>query len=179
VQSIVVTEQIIKEIADIIRSGVPVFGTLGGVYFGYLFSKRLFNQQKEHENRIRKEERYLELLRKFDSFLVSFSMGVKELAKEKDLIKAAELKRRIEDPMLVFAGTRAIADLFGTTKIALLIQEINEAVQEMTLEIIKLESENGKVVTDLKQLKTSDKFFSKRAELINEIRKEIGQPPLE
>jgi hypothetical protein len=171
----IITEEIIKEVADIIRLIIPALSALVGAYFGYLFSKRLFNQQKEHENRIRKEERYLELLRKFDSFLIAFSMGVKELAKEKDPIKGEELKKRIENRMLDFASTRAIADLFGTHKITTLIEEINDAVQEMTIEVINLEKE-GNIITDPKELKSSSKFFAKKAELINEIRKEIGQP---
>ena len=80
--------------------------------------------------------------------------------------------------MLDFAGARPIADLFGTNKITILIEEINNAAQEMTTEVINVERE-GKIITNPKELKSSAKFFSKKVELIDEIRKEIGQPAIE
>ena len=171
----IITEE---AVVDIIKWIVPALTTLAGAYLGYLFSKDLFDRQRKHENFIRKEERYLELLGKFDIFLVAFSMGVKELAKEKDPIKREELKKRIDDRMFDFAGARAIVDLFGTNKMAILIEETNDAAQEMATEVINIEKE-GKVITDPKELKSSAKFFSKKRELIDEIRKEIGQPVIE
>ena len=158
-----------------------IFGGLISIisgFFGYLLSNQLAKHQREYEIQMHKEERYLELLGKFEIFLVAFSMGVKELSGEKNPIKGEEMKRRTEGRIFDFAGAKPIVDLFGTSKMASLIEEINGAAQEMASELLDVEKE-GKIITDPKELKSSAKFFSKKVELIDEIRKEIGQPAIE